>query len=176
MAGLTNRVRRSIAALAVAAPLLIGAAAESNTVEGRWLAAHNRVRAEVGLPPLVWSSALAASAQGWAAHLARTGGFQHYRPSADDPDPQGENLWAGTRGYYAPEDMVRAWADERRHFVNARVPANSTTGRFGDVGHYVQLVWRKTDEVGCAMARGAEEDVLVCRYGEGGNVIGERPY
>lgn len=171
----THRLRRCGAAL-LAAPLLVGAAAESNSAEGRWLAAHNRVRAAVDVPPLAWSPALAVSARRWADHLARTGGFHHYKPHRDDPDPQGENLWAGTRGYYGWNDMVHAWAVERRHFVNARVPANSTTGRFEDVGHYVQLVWRRTGEVGCAMATGAVEDVLVCRYAEGGNVRGERPY
>ena len=160
----------------VAAPLLMGAAAESNSAQGRWLAGHNIVRDSVGLPRLAWSASLTVSAQRWADHLAQTGGFAHYRASRDDPDPQGENLWAGTRGYYAYDDMVQAWAAEKRYFRYARVPNNSTTGRWEDVGHYVQMVWRKTDEVGCAMARGQVEDVMVCRYGEGGNVIGQRPY
>lgn len=167
---------RLLGAMLLAAPLLAGAAGESNSAEGRWLAEHNRVRAEVDLPPLAWSPALAVSAQRWADHLAATGGFHHYKPHRDDPDPQGENLWAGTRGHYGWDAMVRAWAAEKRYFVNTRVPTNSTTGRFEDVGHYVQLVWRRTGEVGCAMATGAIEDVMVCRYAEGGNVRGERAY
>lgn len=175
MASSSMRWRQGVAAL-VAAPLLMGAAAESNSGQGRWLAEHNRVRAELDLPPLRWSPALTISAQRWADHLARTGGFEHYRPHRDDPDPQGENLWAGTRGYYGYADMVRAWAAEKKYFRYTRVPNNSTTGRWEDVGHYVQLIWRKTDEVGCAMAKSSSEDVLVCRYGEGGNVIGQRPY
>jgi hypothetical protein len=36
------------------------------------------------------------------------------------------------------------------------------------------VVWRTTARVGCAMARSAREDILVCRYSEGGNVIGEQ--
>ena len=34
------------------------------------LAVHNSERAAVGVPPLVWSDTLAASAQAWAEHLA----------------------------------------------------------------------------------------------------------
>ena len=33
-----------------------------------------------------------------------------------------------------------------------------------------------TGEVGCAIARGRVEDVLVCRYSDAGNYIGERPF
>ena len=169
------RWRQGLAAM-VAAPLLAGATAESNSAEGRWLAGHNLVRAEVGLKPLRWSAPLTVSAQRWADHLARTGTFDHYRPHRGDPAPQGENLWAGTRGYYSYDNMVQAWAAEKKHFRYAKVPNNSTTGRFEDVGHYVQLVWRDTEEVGCALAKSRVEDVLVCRYGDGGNVIGQRPY
>jgi len=37
-------------------------------------------------------------------------------------------------------------------------------------------MWRDTRAVGCAIARGAREDVLVCRYSQAGNYIGERPF
>ena len=41
------------------------------------LAVHNRERAAVGVPPLVWSDKLAADAKTWAEHLAATGKFEH---------------------------------------------------------------------------------------------------
>jgi hypothetical protein len=37
-------------------------------------------------------------------------------------------------------------------------------------------MWRKSGAVGCALARSQVEDVLVCRYSQAGNVIGERPF
>jgi hypothetical protein len=168
-------LRRFIGVLSLA-PLLLGATDLASNRDARLLAAHNRERATLGLPPLAWSDELARSAGGWARHLAATGAFDHYRPDPNDRDPQGENLWAGTRGFFGPEAMVGAWAAEKRHFRDAPIPAASTTGNFEDVGHYTQLVWRRTTAVGCATARGAVEDVLVCRYSEGGNVIGERAF
>ena len=54
--------------------------------------------------------------------------------------------------------------------------ATVAIGRGGDVAHYTQLVWRDTREVGCAVAAGQHEDILVCRYANAGNYRGERPF
>lgn len=155
-------------------PLLMGAAGRYQNFDERILAAHNRERATVGVEPLRWSPALAASAEQWAGHLAATGGFEH-APEKDDA-PEGENLWAGTRGRYALEEMTGAWIREKKFFQPGLFPANSTTGDYEDVGHYTQLVWRNTGEVGCAMATSRSEDVLVCRYSHAGNYRGQRPF
>jgi hypothetical protein len=163
-----------LAALALSLPLLTGAVDAGRSFQQRLLSAHNAERAAVGVGPLNWNTHLAASAQEWADHLAATGQFRH---SPDDPrDPQGENLWEGTRGYYSIEDKVGAWSSEKRYFRPGTFPANSTTGRVEDVGHYTQLVWRDTQEVGCAEARNSGDEVLVCRYSSPGNYRGERPF
>jgi hypothetical protein len=155
--------------------LLQGNISPFHNMEARLLAAHNRVRAEAGVPPLTWDPALAEDAEIWAGELTRLGWLVHSPDSPRDPDPQGENLWAGTRGYYGPEAMVGLWAREKRNFRPGIFPINSRTGRLEDVGHYTQLIWRTTKRVGCAFAHGRRDDFLVCRYREGGNVIGERP-
>ena len=72
--------------------------------------------------------------------------------------------------------MVEGWIEEKKYFRPGRFPDNSTTGDFADVGHYTQLMWRETGRVGCALAEGAAEEVLVCRYRTAGNVVGERPF
>lgn len=160
--------------LAVAAPMLIGATDLSSNFDQRVLAAHNRERSALGLAPMAWDPALAASARNWADTLARTGRFEHapFNPG----NPEGENLWAGTRGYFSVEAKVDAWLREKQHFVPGVFPNNSRTGRVEDVGHYTQIVWRNTGKVGCALAAGAAEEVLVCRYAEPGNWRGERPF
>ncbi|WP_447341046.1 CAP domain-containing protein, partial [Mycobacterium tuberculosis] len=73
-------------------------------------------------------------------------------------------------------DMVTLWIDERKAFRFAKIPNVSISGDFEDVGHYTQLIWRTTTEVGCAVRTAGEDEILVCRYMEGGNVIGEVPY
>ncbi|MBN9533691.1 MAG: SCP-like extracellular [Alphaproteobacteria bacterium] len=162
-------------ALVVISPSLMGTAKLPWTFDQRVLAAQNRERMRLGLEPFEWNPALAEAAQAWADHLASTGEFEHapenYRA------PEGENLWAGTKGYYSPEAMVDAWVREKKYFQHGVFPNNSTTGRVEDVGHYTQLIWRATTDVGCAKATSAstQEDILVCRYTEAGNYRGERP-
>ena len=175
MSGKLRNPRWLRCAAAVAAPvLLIGATGFSGDFETRVLAAHNRERSALGVAPLRWDPALAQSAQRWADQLAATGQFQH--APENRRAPEGENLWAGTKGYFGPEAMVNAWVREKKFFKQGSFPDNSVTGRVEDVGHYTQMVWRDTGEVGCAKATGAREDVLVCRYAEAGNYSGERPF
>jgi hypothetical protein len=170
------RVRfAAAAALALASPLLIGGAGRLTSLDQRLLAAHNRERDALGIAQLAWDPALAREAAAWGSELAASGAFEHDDDRGGD-DPQGENLWAGTRGAYAPEEMVEGWVEEKKYFRPGRFPDNSTTGDFADVGHYTQLMWRETDRVGCALAAGAAEEVLVCRYRTAGNVVGERPF
>ena len=179
MAGTGTR-RRTIrlaasAALALAAPLLIGGTGRLTSLDARLLAAHNRERGAAGIEALAWDPALAAEAAAWGRELAASGEFEH-APDRGGDDPQGENLWAGTPGAYSPEEMVEGWIEEKKYFRPGRFPDNSVTGDCADVGHYTQLMWRESDRVGCALAKGAEEEVLVCRYRTAGNVVGEAPF
>jgi len=137
------------------------------------VARHNDARMSVGTEPMVWNPRLAADAARWARHLASTGQFEHDPQESDDPE--GENLWMGTRGHYPVQQMVQAWEDEKKAFRPGRFPDNSRTGSWSDVGHYTQMVWKDTREVGCAIARNANDEVLVCRYAQAGNVMGESP-
>jgi hypothetical protein len=173
-----TKSRWSSLAIACAAvmlsPVLMGATNQSATFDQRILAAHNRERLGLGLEPLSWDSTLAQSAQQWADYLATTGQFEHAPENRHAPE--GENIWAGSKGYYSPEARVDAWVREKRFFKPGLFPDNSTTGKVADVGHYTQLVWRATSAVGCAKATNASEDILVCRYTEAGNYRGERPF
>lgn len=168
-----SRGHRSVLAILAfgAAPLLMGA---DEGFASRLLSRHNLERAGAHVAALTWDPALARSARTWADHLAATGTFRH--APENEAAPEGENLWAGTPGRFTPEAMVDAWAREKRVFRPGRFPDNSITGHVADVGHYTQLMWRATRSVGCALAHGAREDVLVCRYSEAGNYEGEIPF
>ena len=136
---------------------------------------QNAARGAVGVAPLAWSDALAASAAAYAQELARTGRFAH-AAQPQGPARQGENLWTGTHLAYSYDEMVGAWVAERRDFVNEATPGFSRTGRWQDVGHYTQIIWRGTTAVGCALASNRTDDYLVCRYAPAGNVWGQRAF
>lgn len=137
-----------------------------------WLAAHNRERAAFGTSPLRWNAELAAEAREWARQLARGNVLRHSSPA--QRGGSGENLWMGSAGHYSPGEMIAAFAGEKRHFRAGTFPHVSRTGNWADVGHYTQVVWADTREVGCASERGRHYDVLVCRYWPAGNVMGTR--
>jgi uncharacterized protein YkwD len=132
------------------------------------LAAHNSYRASLGLPPLRWSNRLAASAQRWADHLAAIGSLEH--------SGSGQNLAMAASGTESLGQLVDLWGSERAYFVDGYFPAISTTGNWVNVGHYSQMIWRMTTEVGCGFARNNGYDVLVCNYNPPGNVMGERAF
>ena len=127
--------------------------------------AHNAVRAGVKMPPLIWSDRLAERAQDWADTLLARRQFAHRQKS-----PYGENLFEITGGSSTSAQVVKAWADEVRDYD---YKSNKCRGM---CGHYTQIVWRDTKEVGCAVARGGGTEVWVCNYDPPGNYIGERPY
>ena len=140
----------------------------------RVLARHNSERVLLAMKPLAWDAKLAADAAKWAQHLAATGTFDH---APDDPKsaPQGENLWMGTGRAYSFEDMVDGWIDEKQFYSPGLFPQVTMTRDWADVGHYTQLIWYNTTHVGCALATGRGNDVLVCRYSPAGNWDGESP-
>jgi pathogenesis-related protein 1 len=129
------------------------------------LEAHNSVRTDLKLPLLVWSDKIAAVAQEWAETLLSRGQFLH-RPNSS----HGENLFEIDGGRTLPERVVGDWAAEARDYdyhMNACA---------GICGHYTQLVWRTTRQIGCGVAHDARREIWVCDYDPPGNVIGKKPY
>ena len=129
------------------------------------VAAHNVVRAEVGVPPLTWSDSLAQYAQEWANKLVDEKRLYHRAKNSF-----GENLYLISGGEATPQQVVMAWAAEEADY---NWKTNSCRSR---CGHYTQLVWRDTKQMGCAMARSGQTEVWVCNYDPPGNYVGERPY
>jgi pathogenesis-related protein 1 len=160
-------------------------------------AAHNAIRAQVtgtaALPPLTWSPTLAAFAQQWADQMASTSCLSpHHRDIGTLQEKgYGENLAASQyMGHGQPTTIqwaVNAWAAEK---------ACWTYGRFMDTddcntqcytqlhsdgcGHYTQVVWRDSTEVGCGVAScesgGWHVDIWICNYSPAGNYVGDYPY
>jgi uncharacterized protein YkwD len=162
---------KRIAIAAMLAALTLGVSAhaqEDPSSAAELLAAHNAYRANLSLPPLRWSDQLAANAQQWAEHLAEIGQLEHSGP--------GQNLAMAASGTQSLTQLVDLWGSEQAYFTNGDFPAISTTGNWMDAGHYSQMVWKSTTEVGCGVADDNGREVLVCDYDPPGNVMGERAY
>ena len=173
----TGRVVAALCAPLNALGVAGGVSAQSgiNGFARQLLVEHNRARDAAGVPRLSWSSKLAREAQGWAEVLAREGRMRHSTHA--ESGGAGENLWMGSAGSYGPDTMIGAFVDEKRIYRHGPFSAQvSTTGKWEDVGHYTQVVWRDTREVGCAVARGERDDFLVCRYWPAGNWMGQPAY
>ena len=126
---------------------------------------HNLVRKEVGVPALTWSKELAAFAQQWADHLASTNTFAH-RPN----NQYGENIFMGS-GSYTALDASLSWYDEKKDYTYSKLSSGGSTG------HYTQMIWKNTTQIGVGVAIGANGDIyVVANYSPAGNYIGEFPY
>ncbi len=156
----------------------IAKAGESRVMQGM-TAAHNTIRSELGIRPLAWSDTLAEYARARAAGLAENGCRMHHGPSG----MYGENLyWASavrwSNGKRQVQDItarhvVKSWRQEERDY-------DRRTGqcRKGAVcGHYTQMIWSGSKELGCGMAVCADQgQIWVCNYNPPGNYIGQTPY
>ena len=138
---------------------------------------HNQARAEVGVEPLVWSAELSVHAQEWAEYLAKSNGCRmKHRPERGKwKAVYGENIYWG-KGYSLEESPLLAsvlWYEEKKDFKNNLIKPS----RGPQTGHYSQMVWRTTKEVGMGMAICRNGDVIVvANYNPPGNYIGERAY
>lgn len=150
-----------------AAPPPPSPAADGGSVDpAAMLAAHNQWRAKTGVPDLVWSPKLAAAAQSWADRLAGADCWLKHSGSS-----YGENLYTDKAPGISPQTVVDAWGREIRFYNYADNSCSSVCG------HYTQVVWRNSKELGCARAVcGDGAEIWVCNYSPAGNIVGRKPY
>ena len=173
-AALAGALVLSVAGGAAAQRIVLPQEVQGSAGDFAWrlLARHNLERDSKGVNRLKWSQKLAQQAQQWADRLARTNRFEH--ADFTTRAGAGENLWMGSAGYYDADAMIDTFLAERRHYQPGAFPQNSRSGRWEDVAHYTQIIWPGTEQVGCAVAKGQINDVLVCRYWPAGNTVGVR--
>jgi len=136
---------------------------------------HNRLRREVGLPPLKWDPELARHSQVWADTMARENFFEH----SEGNEEEGENI-SYTRGHSRAESIKIAlvgWGEEEKVIYRQRGEPLVGAKGFKGVGHYTQMVWFETTRVGMATALGPDGKYYTCaRYFPAGNFFGKHPY
>ena len=147
---------------------LSGARADSDADHTAFLNIHNAARASVNVGKLTWSDSLAAGAQAWASKLAELDTLDHSKAEG----AYGENLFSGSEGY-TPTDAAKDWLTEKDSYSGGAI----TMENFASVGHYTQMVWSSTIEVGYGVAKSTSGNVyIVARYSPAGNFLGEKPY
>ncbi len=159
---------------------------DSNPLESQIqdaLDAHNSERIAVGIDAyLVWSDTIAVDAQSYADTIASSGVWEHdpKNSSGYANGAYGENLYAST-AQSSLKDAVESWASEKDDYTYGVIGDSNTCEAGKMCGHYTQIVWKNTSEVGCGVAQyqtGTYKDwyVTVCKYKTPGNYLGEYPY
>lgn len=135
---------------------------------------HNKVRADVRVIPLAWSPDLAKIAQEWADHLASQGCDMKHRPKDGEwAQKYGENIFWGKGADYSALDASKSWYSEIEHYTYGVLNSSN----WSKTGHYTQMVWKKTKQVGIAVAKCADGAIIiVANYNPPGNYMGESPY
>ncbi|XP_008150183.1 peptidase inhibitor 16 isoform X2 [Eptesicus fuscus] len=173
---------RSLLALLLPPLLLLGAApgparALSDEERRVMVDLHNLYRAQAApaaanMLQMRWDAELAAFAKAYAQQCV----WGHNK----ERGRRGENLFAiMDEGVDVPL-AVKEWHVEREHYNFSA----ATCARGQMCGHYTQVVWAKTERIGCGShfcekLQGVEETnihLLVCNYEPPGNVKGHRPY
>ncbi|XVF00659.1 hypothetical protein REPUB_Repub04eG0020200 [Reevesia pubescens] len=129
--------------------------------------AHNAVRAEVGVGPLVWNDTVASYAQKFAKKRSGDCNFEN------SYGPYGENLAVGDG--LTGVDAVKMWASEKSDYDHA---SNTCKSGGDDCLHYTQVVARKSVQLGCGRAKckNGPGVFVVCSYDPIGNIEGQLPY
>ncbi|XP_055631777.1 Golgi-associated plant pathogenesis-related protein 1-like [Toxorhynchites rutilus septentrionalis] len=141
-----------------------GGSSSSSSFESAVLDAHNRLRARHSAPLLTLNASISQYAQEWANNLARRGTLQH-RTS----DQYGENLYACFgKTELTGEEVVQSWYSEIKHYRYGQ----SSPSNFSQVGHFTQVVWKGSRELGVGMAQNGNQIYVVCNYDPPGNVLG----
>lgn len=147
----------------------------SNSVEPEEFAgivkAHNVWRKKVGVPNLKWSAPAAKLAQSWANSLKKNNNCDmKHNPKRGD---FGENIYWSKGFNPTTTEVVDAWGKE----VDDYNYKTNTCKAGKQCGHYTQVVWKTTKEVGCGKAScDGREEMWVCNYSPPGNVVGKKPY
>ncbi|XP_004072834.1 Golgi-associated plant pathogenesis-related protein 1-like [Oryzias latipes] len=125
-----------------------------------FLNAHNAYRALHGAPPLTYNKELCDEAQKWADTCLRTHTLGH------SDTEEGENVFYKSGSppvKVTGKDAVDAWYSEIKDY-NFKKPGSQS-----GTGHFTQVVWKESKELGLGMATDGRMAFVVGQYRPPGN-------
>ncbi|XP_041855504.1 cell wall protein PRY3-like [Melanotaenia boesemani] len=125
-----------------------------------FLDTHNAYRAMHNAPPLTYNSELNAAAQKWADHLLKKNSLGHSNTK------DGENVYyKSSTASVSPKgkEAVDSWYSEIKDYDFGRPGFRSNTG------HFTQVVWKDSKELGVGMATDGKKVFVVGQYRPAGN-------
>lgn len=129
---------------------------------------HNVYRKSHQVDNLKFNAELNEIAQSYAEKLASTNSFNHSGAKFNN-DNMGENLYMQGGREMLGEMPADSWYDEIKDY-NFKNPQNKT----GVVGHFTQLVWKGSQEIGIGCAKADDGSYyVVANYYPAGNWMGE---
>ncbi|GCB69396.1 GLI pathogenesis-related 2 [Scyliorhinus torazame] len=122
----------------------------------------NEYRAKHGAGPLALNTVISKKAEKWAKHLVSSKTLQH------SDTPHGENIWCQQGHGSLPvtgQEVADSWYNEIKCYDFA------SPGFQKNCGHFTQLVWRESKEVGVGLASdGKGLTMVVAQFDPAGNI------
>jgi len=151
------------------------------------------------IPDLKWDDGLAAIAQRWTDQCPD--GHDKNRAIAQFPHGAGQNFyegWAWTKGGAPSKKLtqkeidkaINLWYGEVKNFVHYKCPIDKFSSKCvqgkksvvkkgwpAEIGHFTQLIWADTKDVGCGWIRFKNKmhnrmwdaTIIICDFGPAGN-------
>jgi len=134
------------------------------------LGALNACRSIHNVPSLSYNRNIEGVAQDWADHLARTNGFSHNPKATYNGQSLGENIasrWSSNREDYPGPQPVEQWYKEIERYDFKTYSGPKT-------GHFTQVVWKGSKEVGIGRAQSSDGTwIVVANFFPAGNFVGQ---
>ncbi|XP_032595508.1 Golgi-associated plant pathogenesis-related protein 1 [Drosophila grimshawi] len=128
------------------------------------LKAHNSYRTRHNAPPLQLNEQLSKLSTDWAKYLLAKNRMEHRQNSG-----YGENIYMASGGNLTGTDAVTSWYNEIHQYNWQRPSFQSNTG------HFTQVVWRSSTQLGVGFARRGNTIYVVCNYDPPGNFMNQFP-
>lgn len=126
---------------------------------------HNYYRLNHNTTALKWNASIAEYAQAWADKIAAENRMYHRQPNR-----YGENIFWMSGGEVNASTPVDRWYDEIKSYNYSKPGFSMATG------HFTQVVWAGSTEVGCGKAKSKSGGTyIVCNYNPPGNYTGQFP-